>query len=303
MNVLCFGEILWDHIEGKYFLGGAPLNFAAHSARFGSECHIISAVGEDDLGRRALTELERINVKTALISSVSQSTGVVEVALDNGIPSYEIVTGSAWDHIVLTVEAREMLSRTDWDLFCMGSLAQRSSANRELLHGEVLPHLKASIVFFDVNLRQNYYSRDIIERSLKFTTILKSNDEELPVISKLLYGEVLEPATLFKKMRSNCDRLDMLILTKGPRGAAIITDKGLRCFPVESDLPVVDTVGAGDAYSSSFCYAYFHTGDIPQAARFAQVVADRVVSQPGPLPDYDDAIMARSCKIAGKRHP
>ncbi len=298
MKVLCFGEVLWDHIEKEYHLGGAPLNFAAHSAQFGSESSIISAVGKDDLGKKTLEEVRKVNVKTDLIALVPQPTGVVEVTMNRGIPSYEIVEGTAWDNIVLTPEGEALLGESDWDLFYMGSLAQRSAANSGILHGEILPRVKARIVFFDVNLRQHYYTREVIEKSLPHTTILKLNDEELPVISKLLYGEKLDPLALFGRMKSLSNRLELLILTKGPEGADIISEKGLQYFPIESDVTVVDTVGAGDSYSGSFCFSYFHTGDISRSARFAQDVADRVVSQPGALPDYGEAIMAESRRIA-----
>jgi fructokinase len=298
MRVLCFGEVLWDHIEKEYHLGGAPLNFAAHSAQFGSESSIISAVGKDDLGEKTLEGVRKVNVKTDLIALVPQPTGVVEVTMNRGIPSYEIVEGTAWDNIALSPEREALIRESDWDLFYMGSLAQRSEANSRILHEKILPRVKARIVFFDANLRQHYYTREVMEKSLTRTTILKLNDEELPVISELLYGEKLDPEALFGRMKSLSSKLELLILTKGPDGADIISDKGLQYFPIESDVPVVDTVGAGDSYSGSFCFAYFHTGDISRSARFAQDVADRVVSQPGALPDYGETIMAESRRIA-----
>ncbi len=301
MKVLCFGEVLWDHIEKEYHLGGAPLNFAAHSAQFGSESHIISAVGKDELGKKTLEEVGKVRVRTDLISGVDRPTGVVEVTMNRGIPSYEIVEGTAWDNIALTAEGRRIIADTEWDLFYMGSLAQRSEANAALLHDGILPLIRARIVFFDVNLRQHYYSREVLERSLARTTVLKLNDEELPVVSELLYGEALDPEALFQRMKTLYRGLELLILTKGPDGADIVTGEGLSSFPIESDVTVVDTVGAGDSYSGSFCYAYFHTGNIPRSARFAQDVADRVVSQPGALPDYGEAILAESRRIAEGR--
>ena len=302
MNVLCFGEVLWDHIEKEYHLGGAPLNFAAHSAQFGSNAYIISAVGQDDLGTETLAEVKRVNVKTDFISEVSQPTGVVEVTMKKGIPSYEIVTGTAWDNITLSSENLAQLRDGEWDLFYIGSLAQRSEANLSLLHERIIPSLKARIVFFDVNIRQHYYSKEVMDKSLAHTTILKLNDEELPLLSELLFGIVYTPEELFSRMKEAYPGLELLILTKGPEGADIITPEGRQSFPIESDVPVIDTVGAGDSYSGAFCFCYFHTGDIPRSARFAQDVADRVVSQPGALPDYGEAILAESRRIAAGKN-
>lgn len=299
MKILCFGEILWDHIGKEYHLGGAPLNFAAHSARLGSESYLISAVGRDDLGSKALGEAGKIGVKTDYVTPVDHPTGVVEVSMDGGIPSYEIVTGTAWDNILMTEESQEEILNAQWDLFYMGTLAQRSRTNGDLLHKTLLNRLKAKSVFFDVNLRQDYYDRDVMERSLEHTTILKLNDEELPVTGALLYEEEMPPASLFARLRSDYPRLEMMILTKGADGADIINSQGLRHYPIESGVVPVDTVGAGDSYSGAFCYAWHHTGDLDRSARFAQDVADRVVSQAGALPDYGREILERARKLGG----
>jgi fructokinase len=298
MKILCFGEVLWDHIEEKYHLGGAPLNFAAHSAQFGSESYIISAVGNDELGKRTLEEVKKVHVKTDFIESVDYPTGVVEVTMSSGIPSYEIIKGTAWDHISPSSGQLDQLKNTDWDLFYLGSLAQRSQGNFSLLHDRLLTELKAKIVFFDVNLRQSYYNKEIIETTLNHTTILKLNDEELPTISTLLHEEELPPVPLFMRLSSKFPKLDMIILTRGPEGADIITPEGLRSFPIESDVTVIDTVGAGDSYSGAFCFAWFHTKDLEISARFAQDVADRVVSQAGALPDYGEEILTRAGEMA-----
>jgi len=184
-DVIAFGEILWDIIDGVPHIGGAPFNFAAHVAKCGLSSGIVSAVGADDLGRRAQKAVVNLGVDgRGVIVHPSLPTGTVNVTLTNGIPSYEIVKPVAWDEIAVT-DAALPVPRA----FYFGSLAQRSSVSKNTLTA-LLKAFAKSLVFFDVNLRQDYWSKELVAACLGATDILKVNDEERKTLA-------LDPVALF----------------------------------------------------------------------------------------------------------
>ncbi len=282
MKVACFGELLFDHIEGVYYLGGAPTNFAGHCAKLGAEVYLFTAIGDDDLGSRGLAEAKAHGIRDQFITVNDHKTGTVEVTLKEGIPSYDIEF-SAWDHISFDPEQQEAVKAIDFDLFYFGSLAQRTEDNREFLHS-LIPQLSFKEAFLDVNLRQEFYSAAVIRDSFTYATIVKVNDEELPVISRLLFDEELGAEDFYRRAAGQYN-IRTLILTCGKDGAYYYTaeDSG-HIQP--SDVKVVDTVGAGDSFSAGFMSALFQTGDVKKAVIFATYLADFVVSSQGALPDY-----------------
>ena len=170
MKTLSFGEILFDRIDGKDHFGGAPVNVAVHLARLGAESYMLSALGDDQPGSEAEKILNRENLKTDFLQTgSSRPTGLVEVTVQEGIPSYDIKEGAAWDYIELSQEQLKKLKSIKLDLMYCGSLAQRTDSNRQLLH-ELLPTLHYRHLFFDVNLRQEYYSEDVIRQTIIYTT-------------------------------------------------------------------------------------------------------------------------------------
>lgn len=284
MRVLCFGEILFDHIEGVHYLGGAPTNFAGHSAKLGARTYLISAVGDDELGRRAVREIAAHGVMTDHIGVNGYATGTVEVELKEGIPSYDIAF-SAWDHIAID-EGR--LSSESFDVFYFGSLSQRSDENRRTLLG-LLEEVSYTDTFFDVNLRQEFFSKEILAESLSHTTILKLNDEELPVISSMIFGEQLDEIACFDRLREIYP-IRIMLLTCGKDGAKYFTSGG-HGQVVPEDVPVVDTVGAGDSFSAGFMQALLKTGDVQRSVEFAAGLANHVVSSQGALPEYPEELL------------
>lgn len=290
VTVLSFGEVLWDIIEGNYCIGGAPLNFAGHMAKLGARSFIVSAVGKDELGDKAINYIEKQNIETSYVSRNASPTGTVLVELDKGIPSYDIVQGAAWDAIELDETNRKEITGQKWDVLYLGSLAQRSDISRNTLSW-ILDNVRSREVFFDVNLRQNWFNQDIIEQSLKHTTILKVNDEEVPVVSDLLFGEALAEDQLAKKIMDKYG-VGIIIVTLGGDGAHFFDEMNeykLKPEPVE----VVDTVGAGDSFSGAFVYSYLNHRDIDRAGRLALDVAAYVVSCEGALPEYSHALKQR----------
>ena len=184
--IVGIGEALWDVLpEGKK-IGGAPANFAYHVSQFGLESCAVSAVGDDELGKEIRSNFEEKKLQT-LIETVPYPTGTVQVEIDKlGVPQYDIKENVAWDNIPFTPQIEELAHRTK--AICFGSLAQRSKVSRNTIEQfiEAMPKTEDTLIVFDVNLRQSFYSRDVLDRSMKRCNVLKINDDELITISRML---------------------------------------------------------------------------------------------------------------------
>ena len=287
MRVLSFGEILFDIIEGEPYLGGAPLNFAAHLAECGAESYIFSRVGEDDLGRQAVAKIKALGVKTDLIQKDPQHpTGTVEVILDKGQPDFVIHENVAWDFIEAE-EAEEFFEDAEFDILYFGTLAQRHLTSRETLM-DLLMGAQVDKIFYDVNLRKGYYSREILHNSVGLCHILKLNDDEVKVLSFLLFEEEMEMAEFTQTVVEEYE-VETIIITAGDKGCYVYDGDELifvKGYPAQ----VQDTVGAGDAFSAAFVYRYFYTQDAQQSADVANRLGAFVASSRGPIPAYTDEI-------------
>lgn len=283
MKVLIFGEILWDIIEGKKHLGGAPLNFAAHTFQCGQESGIISSLGRDDLGNEALHLVKSLNVNTDLVQRTDKyNTGTVIVTLDKGQPDYDIITGVAFDFINAEKLNSEFINQ--YDAFYFGSLIQRNKESQQALY-EILENFKFDKIFYDVNLRKDCYSKDIIEKSLSFCTMLKVNDEEVTVISDLLYDQHLDFESFSNKVIKNYPQIELVIITAGKEGCFVFFEGKLLVAPGIA-VDVKDTVGAGDSFSAAFLCTYNKTNDPMKAATLANQVGAFVASSSGPIPKF-----------------
>jgi fructokinase len=283
MKVLIFGEILWDIIEGKKHLGGAPLNFAAHAFQCGEKSGIISSLGQDDLGNEALRLVNDLNVNTDLVQRTDKyNTGTVLVTLDNGQPDYKIKTSVAYDFISVEKLNRGLINQ--YDAFYFGSLIQRNKVSQRTLY-EVLENFTFDKIFYDVNLRKDCYSKDIIEKSLSYCTMLKVNDDEVTVISNMLYGQFLDFESFSKEIIKNYPQIELVIVTAGKEGCCVFHQGKLLTVP-GIPIDVKDTVGAGDSFSAAFLCAYNKTNDPMQAATVANHVGAFVASSSGPIPNF-----------------
>ena len=289
MDVVAFGEILWDVIDGVPHIGGAPFNFAAHAARCGMKSAIVSAVGDDELGRRALAEAERLGVDVSMVGvHPNLPTGTVNVTLADGIPSYEIVRPVAWDEITGDAaawghaalpcndgRAGRPLPAADFPrAFYFGTLAQRSPVSASTLRS-LLDACASSLVFFDVNLRQDYWSVELVERGLAFTDVLKVNDDEMRTLG-------FAPESLFARF----PRLKTVVETRGAAGCRVTSRTG-EAFdsPAISDGPVVDTIGAGDSFSAAFLAAVLRGESLASAAEAGNRLAGKVAARAGAIPE------------------
>lgn len=268
LRIVSFGEVLFDIFDNGARLGGAPLNLAVHLHRLGAEALLVSAVGRDALGDLAIRKIADEGLSVEHVARVPQPTGSVTVSLNEAkIPTYRFLLDCAYDYI-----PEPQLDLTQLDLFCFGTLAQRSQASRDALK-KLLAKARCQ-VFCDVNLRQDFYSKDILERSLSAANIAKLNDDELPVIAAM-FG--LEPESGAVARRFG---LDTVILTLGPDGCEI-WHRGDAIASPACPVQVVSTVGAGDAFSAGFLFHYLSGHRIEIAAAAGNRLAAEVASIPG----------------------
>jgi len=280
--IVGLGEALWDMLpEGKK-IGGAPANFAYHVSQFGFESCVVSAVGNDKLGNEILDVFHEKNLKYQL-EKVNFPTGTVQVELDaEGVPCYEIKEGVAWDNIPFT-EALQTLALSTRSV-CFGSLAQRSTVSRETINRflDAMPDGEGQCKIFDINLRQNFYNKEIIENSLNKCNILKINDEELVIITRMFgYPGIDLQDTCWKLITKY--NLKMLILTCGTNGSYVFTP-GEVSFLETPNVNVADTVGAGDSFTAAFCASIIKGKSVREAHKLAVEVSAYICTQSGAMP-------------------
>ncbi len=299
--IVGLGEALWDVLpEGKK-LGGAPANFAYHAGQFvGSENTIaISALGEDKLAEETIDALQEHHLNY-LMPRVAYPTGTVQVQLDEqGIPTYDIKENVAWDNIPFTPEIEEIAANCK--AVCFGSLAQRNVVSRENIH-RFLDRTPADCVkIFDINLRQNFYTKEIIQESMRRCNILKINDEELVLIGRMFGYPGLDIENKCWLILGKYN-LDMLVLTCGTNGSYVFsrcealsapTTSGQMSFQETPKVEVADTVGAGDSFTGSFCAAILSGKSVPEAHRLAVEVSAYVCTQNGAMPQLPEQLLSR----------
>jgi fructokinase len=286
-TVVGIGELLWDIFpEGKK-LGGAPANFAYHCKAFGLESFPVSCLGDDDPGRQILPVLESHKVDVSYIAiDPDHPTGTVSVQVDeNGKPDYIIHEDVAWDHIPLTEEMITLAKKTD--AVCFGSLAQRSKTSRATIQKFLLKTRSDCIKIYDINLRQHYYTRDLIEEMLELSTVLKLNDEELTVVAELM--GISGPEKDLIEQIASLYSLDVIALTKGDAGSCLYQSQRYSEH-TGYDAEVVDTVGAGDSFTAVLAAGLLLDYNLDKINDLANKTAAYVCSQQGAMPKMSIAI-------------
>ena len=281
--IVGLGEALWDVLpEGKK-LGGAPANFAYHVKQFGFNSMAVSAVGEDKLGEETLAALNEKGLDY-IMAQVPYPTGTVQVTLDeDGIPTYDIRENVAWDNIPFTPELEDLARNCR--AVCFGSLAQRNVVSRETIYKflDTMPTENGRLKIFDINLRQNFYTKEIIAESLYRCNILKINDEELVAIGRMFGYPGLDMRDKCWLLLGKCN-LDMLVLTCGTNGSYVFTP-GNVSFQETPLVEVADTVGAGDSFTGAFCSAILKGMSVADAHKLAVKVSAYVCTQSGAMPE------------------
>lgn len=282
------GEALWDVLpEGKK-IGGAPANFAYHVKQFGLDSCAVSAIGEDALGDELLERFDEKGVNYH-ITRVPYPTGTVQVTLDvNGVPQYEIKENVAWDNIPYTEDLDKLAKETK--AFCFGSLAQRNIVSRETINRflENIDRNNDPLIVFDINLRQDFYTKETIQESLQRCNILKINDEELVIVSRLFGypGLDLENKCWLLLGKYN---LKMLILTCGENGSYVFVPGELSYFETPK-VEVDDTVGAGDSFTAAFIANILKGKSVREAHRIAVETSAFVCTQSGAMPTLPESL-------------
>ena len=277
--IVGIGEILWDMLPSGKALGGAPANFAYHAGRLGEEGWAVSAVGDDALGREIL-ELVASKGLHSMIAVTDKPTGTVQVELDDrGVPAYNIMEDVAWDNIPFTPEMEELAKRAD--AVCFGSLIQRMNSRPSVMRF-IRAMRPDALKVFDINLRQHYYSCEVIVESLMLADILKINDEEIRIVAGML-GLSDDAVTACRELIGSFG-LRLVILTKGPEGSEVITADKVIPQGVD-DVEIVDTVGAGDSFTAAFTVAYLRGDTLAEAQRLASATASYVCSRKGAMPE------------------
>lgn len=280
--VVGMGEALWDVLpEGKK-IGGAPANFAYHVSQFGLPSCVVSAVGDDDLGREIIENFTAKGLKQ-LIADVPYPTGTVQVEIDqSGAPQYEIKENVAWDNIPYTERLESLAERTT--AVCFGSLAQRNVVSRNTINRflDVVSRNEENLIVFDVNLRQGFYNKEILCNSMKRCNILKINDEELVTVSRMFGypGIDLQDKCWILLGKYN---LKMLILTCGINGSYVFTPGNVSFQPTPK-VEVADTVGAGDSFTAAFISSVLKGKSVSEAHSLAVRTSAFVCTEKGAMP-------------------
>ncbi len=287
--IVGLGEILWDVFPDRKVLGGAPANFAHHVSQLGYEGYAVSAIGKDDLGeeiRRTLAGRE-LNL---LAEEVPFPTGTVQVSLDaQGVPQYEIREGVAWDNIPFTERLLQLAKKTK--VVCFGSLAQRNGVSRSTIKAYLDALPVDALKVFDINLRQQFYTRQVLEDSLRCSDVLKINDEEVAAIGCLWGWENKTEQDVCRSLLCDYD-LRMVVMTCGTQGSYVFTSADCSFLPTPQ-VEVVDTVGAGDSFTAAFIASLLYGKNMYEAHRLAVDVSAYVCTCQGGMPTLPEELKRR----------
>jgi fructokinase len=296
-KIIGMGEVLWDLLPSGRQMGGAPANFACHARALGAEARVISRVGDDELGRELISRLENLGVATDSIEVdpvLPTGTVSIEIARD-GQPKFHIHENVAWDAIRGEAPGRKAV--TEARAVCFGTLAQRSAKSRESIRSLIAETPRAALRILDVNLRQHYYSREIIEESLALANVLKISDAELPRLAEMfgLHGDDHAQLTQLAERFY----LRVVAFTRGRNGSLLLFD-GRWAEHTGVPTQVVDTIGAGDSFTAAMTVGLLSGWPIDEVNLRANEVAAFVCSQPGATPALPAALRDRFRPAAQK---
>ena len=287
--VVGMGEALWDVLPDGKKIGGATANFAFHAGQAGMDSRVVSAVGTDALGEEALATLEGKGLNIEAVARVDFPTGVVNVSLgEQGIPQYDICEGVAWDNIPFTPALANLASQTQ--AVCWGSLAQRNEVSRKTIFSflDAMPSDEDRLKVFDINLRQQFYTLEIIEASCRRANVLKINDEELVLVSEMLRLGAGSPEVLCRSLMERYG-LRILVLTCGANGSYVFTPVETS-YRVTPKVQVADTVGAGDSFTATLVGELLRNTPVGVAHEHAVEVAAYVCTQQGAMAEWPDSL-------------
>jgi fructokinase len=295
--ILGIGELLWDVLPQGPRLGGAPANFTVMAGRLGNHAAILSRIGRDELGRKAVELLDPLPVDAGCLQVDTQhETGRVTVALKDGQPDYTIHEPAAWDFLELSDEWVRLAERAD--AICFGSLAQRSLESRQTVQTLAAQTSASCIRIFDANLRTPFYSSEVLQESMELATVVKMNEDELPLVLRLLglpSGEGQETIQLrceAESLLSEFPTLHMVAVTRGGHGSLLVTRKQWHEHP-GIPVKVGDAIGAGDAFTAALAHYLLRGAELPTLNEAGNRWGAWVASQSGAMPELPNAVHAR----------
>ena len=282
MKAIIYGEVIWDVYPDEAVIGGAPFNFSAHLAHLGNEAHLITAIGNDTLGEDALKEMQKHGIHTNLVQKNEFQTGKCLVTLDgNGIPSYNVLTNTAYDNIELAEDTAKDL---ECDVFYFNTLIQRNPVSKNTLKN-ILANNTFPEVFCDINLRKNCYDKESADLCLKTSTMVKISDEEGPFLEEM--GLIAKGEEHFaKRVSAAYPNLKQIIYTLGKEGSEVY-DKATQTLTSSGRPPeveVVSTVGAGDCFGATYLSSIMQGETIAEAIKKATLRSNIVVANKEAIP-------------------
>lgn len=289
-TVVGLGEILWDLLPDGRQLGGAPANFAYHAQVLGAKARIVSCIGKDDLGKDILERLQELALATTHMAIDGEHpTGTVSVELnEQGKPEYVIHENVAWDFIPYGSSLEILAAKTD--AVCFGSLCQRSAVSRDTVKKFLEATRPDGIRIYDINLRQSYYSREVIDDMLSRSDVLKLNDEELPIVADMFEIRGNDEEILRELQRRYS--LGLIALTLGADGSRLLNSEGVSFHRFEEPITVADTIGAGDAFTAAVAIGLLQGWDIDRTNETANRLAAFVCTRKGAMPLIPQRIIA-----------
>lgn len=289
-KIIAIGEIVWDCLPAGNQLGGAPLNFAFFAKELGAQAYAVSAVGNDELGDETLHVASATGVNLDFVQRNDLPTSRVLVTLDeNGIPQYEIVEGVAWDAVECPDSALELVR--DASVICWGSLAQRTEKSRQSVLSMLSAAPASCLKVFDINIRQHYYSLEVIKNSLEYADILKLNEDELPLVAEMLGMTGSEEAVISEIIERYS--LKYVVYTHGADFSRVYGAEGLLSHQDTPKVKVADTVGAGDSFTAVLVTSLLLGRNIATAHALAVEVAAFVCTQHGAINSLPAEIISK----------
>jgi fructokinase len=281
-KVVGLGEVLWDLLPRGACLGGAPANFAYITTLMGDQGIVASSVGEDSRGIDALRRLEELGLDIDHVQTDrDHPTGTVNVNVDgNGQPRFEIAKAVAWDNLQWTLDWQHLAETAD--AVCFGSLAQRSEASRETIRRFLKATRPSTLKIFDVNLRQSFYSQDVLADSMRLADIVKLNNDELPQVMSLNRMPHKDDLSSGRRLMAEYD-LKVVCITRGGHGSLLVAEKSSSEHP-GFRVHVADTVGSGDAFTAGLVHEYLHGASLDLMNEVANLVGAWVASEVGAMP-------------------
>lgn len=278
-TILAFGEILWDILPSISVIGGAAFNFAYRADSLGNNATIVSRLGEDELGQKALAAIDRLGMRTDFVQTDSvHPTGTVDVFFDEQKnPDYTIHEHVAYDYIEYTAKLEQAVK--DADCIYFGTLAQREKVSRNTLHA-LLEIVAGTHILYDINLRKGCYTKDTIAESLVSATILKLNEQELHMLNDMFAFGESSLRRIAGKFVSEF-QLEYLLITLGHRGAFGVDENGQEVYGRGYRVELIDPVGAGDACTAGFIDRLLAGTSFEDAVAYGNALGALVATQEG----------------------